>query len=316
MKKILLLLITVFMFGQHSLFAQDDLLKIASEGAVIPKEKVSATFKSTKIINAQTIETVHKRTLDFRVGHRFGNFGGASNGGYDGNFFGLYGILDVRIAFEYGITDRLMIGLSNNKVRKNVEGLIKYRLLEQRKDNKVPVAITVFANAAMATEKSNDFIVTDELTGEQTKKPLRRLSYVSQIIIARKFGSLFSCEVLPTYVHHNYVPDPNDENGFFSLGFAARLKITRSFALVGDYFYNFSKYRQDRNNYDFSSPDGKNFYNPLGLGIEIETGGHVFTIMATNASAIIENEFLTSTQDTWTRGGFKFSFNISRNFRL
>lgn len=298
-----------------SLFAQDDLLQIASQGTTNKKEKVTATFKSTKIINAQSNETVHKRTLDFRVGHRFGNIGAASGGGYDGNFFGLYQSADIRIAFEYGITNRITVGISNNKRNRNAEGLIKIRLLEQRKDNHVPVAVTLFANVGATTKKDDGTLSVTE-NGVKTNKPLRRLSYVTQLIIARKFGSVFSCEVLPTYVHRNYVPDAKDENGFFSLGFGGRLKITRSFALVGDYFYNFSKFRQDRNNYNFDDPAFQHFYNQLGLGIEVETGGHVFTIMATNASGIIENDFLTTTNDTWTRGGFKFSFNISRNFRL
>ena len=312
MKKYLQVFVIFTLLPVFKSDAQDDLLAIASEGAAVPKEKVSATFKTTRLINAQTIETVHKRTLDFRVGHRFGNFGGASGGGYESNLFGLYTIADVRIAFEYGISDRLTIGISNNKRNRNAEGLIKFRLLEQRKDNKVPIAITLFANAAMSTKKDDGTFSEINVDGTKTKKPLRRLSYVSQVIIARKFGSAFSCELLPTYVHRNYVPDADDENGFFSLGFGARVKITKSFALVGDYFYNFSQYREDARN-----ADGKRiFYQPLGLGVEVETGGHVFSVMATNAAGIIENESLPTTTDTWTKGGFKISFNISRNFRL
>ena len=310
MRKILLTGLILTGISICQVEAQEDLLKIASEGTVVPKEKVSATFKSTKIINAQTNETVHKRTLDFRVGHRFGNFGGASGGGYQGNLYGLYSIADVRIAFEYGITDRLTIGLSNNKKNRNAEGLVKFRLLEQRKDNKIPIAITLFGSIAVNTSKdAGDFSVVEN--GKKTNKPLRRASYVSQVILARKFGSAFSCELLPTYVHRNYVADARDENGTFSLGFGARLKITKSFALVGDYFYNFSKYQ------DEARFNGQRvFYQPLGLGIEIETGGHVFTIMAANSAGVIEKEFLTDTRDTWTKGGFKLSFNISRNFRL
>lgn len=312
MKKIVTLFFVLNLFAGTMARAQDDLLSIANEGAKIKREKVSATFKTTKLINAQTIETVHKRTLDFRVAHRFGNIGGASGGGYESNLFGLYQIADVRIAFEYGITDRLTLGISNNKRNRNFEGLVKFRLLEQRKDNRVPVAVTLFANVAMSTRKDDGTFSDVNIDGSKTNKPLRRLSYVSQVIIARKFGSVFSCEFLPTYVHRNYVPDVKDENDFFSLGFGARLKVTKSIALVGDYFYNFSKFREDARDSD----GNRIFYQPLGLGIEIETGGHVFTIMATNSSGIIENECLPTTVDTWTKGGFKFSFNISRNFRL
>jgi hypothetical protein len=313
MKRFLFSTFILTVFSCYFIQAQDDLLKIASEGTTNKKEKVTATFKSTKIINAQTNETVHKRTLDFRIAHRFGNFGAASGGGYQGNFFGLYNIADVRIAFEYGITDRLTVGVSNNKKNRNAEGLVKYRLVEQRKDDHMPVAITIFESMVVNTSKdiSGEFSVMDD-NGEKTNKPLRRFSYVSQLIIARKFSSSFSCELVPTYVHRNYVADSEDENGMFSIGVGARLKITRSFAIVGDYFYNISKFRDDAR----STEGDKIFYQPLGLGIEIETGGHVFTIMAANSTGIVEKEFITDTRDTWTKGGFKFSFNISRNFRL
>lgn len=307
MRKKIAAVLFISILAISCVYAQDDLLLIAGEGASIKKEKVTATFKSTKVINAQTNETVYKRTLDFRVGHRFGNFGGASGGGYENNLFGLYQIADVRIAFEYGITDRLTIGLSNNKKNRNFEGLVKFRLLEQRKDNSIPFAITLFGSASVSTKKNGDFSDI-----EREKKALRRVSYVSQVILARKFGQTFSCALLPTYVHRNYVEDFNDENGTFALGFAARIKITKSFALVGDYFYNFSKFHDEARNSD----GNRIFYQPLGLGLEVETGGHVFTIMATNSAGIIEKEFVTDTRDTWTKGGFKFSFNISRNFRL
>jgi len=312
MKKLSSGALTVLVLFPVLLSAQeDDLLKIASEGSEDKKEKVAATFKSTKIINAQTNETVHKRTLDFRVAHRFGNFGGASGGGYQSNMYGIYTIADVRIAFEYGITDRLTTGLSNNKKNRNLEGLLKYRLLQQRKDNSMPVAVTLFGSVVVNTMKDlGNFSVIED--GKRNKKPLRRASYVSQMIIARKFGPAFSCEILPTYIHRNFVEHHDDENGIFALGFGGRLKLTRSFAIVGDYFYTFSDFRDDAR----LSDGNRMFYQSLGLGIEIETGGHVFTIMAANSAGIVEKEFLTDTRDTWTRGGFKFSFNISRNFKL
>lgn len=279
--------------------AQEDLSKLALAQTDSARSKTIATFKSTRIINAQTNETVKKRTLDFRVAHRFGNVAKYTEGKSAAHsLYGLDASADIRIAFEYGITDRLMVGVSRSKVKENLEGLAKFRVLEQTDDNKIPLAVTVFANAAFTPAK-DDAKVYDKTT--------RRMAYAGQVILARKFSSRISFQLVPTIVHRNYVFDPEDENDFFSLGAGARIKITRRLALVADYFYNFSKYRTDRSD---------SYFNPLGAGIEIETGGHVFTIMFSNPAPIIETEFLPYTTDSWSEGGFKFSFNISRNFKL
>ncbi len=279
--------------------AQDDLLKLAQEESKPKKEKVSATFKTTKIINAQTNETVHKRTLDFRVAHRFGNIGKYTNGqSASHTLYGLDASTDIRIAFEYGITDALTVGLSRCKLNETYEGLAKMRVLQQTIDNKIPLAITLFANAAITAQKDNAKIYNTTT---------RRMSYAFQAIIARKFSSRISVALLPTLVHRNYVFDARDENDIFALGGAARIKITNGTCFVVDYFYDWSQYRTNRSD---------TYFDPLGAGIELETGGHVFTIMFTNSAGILENEFIPYTTDDWFEGGIKLSFNISRNFRI
>jgi hypothetical protein len=130
------------------------------------------------------------------------------------------------------------------------------------------------------------------------------MNYCGQVIIARKFSSRFSAELVPSIVHGNIV-EPNADNELFSLGGGARWKFTHSAAIVADYFYNF-----------WNANDKINHENPLGVGIEIETGGHVFTVMFTNAIGLLETDFLPNTVDSWSKGGFKFSFNISRIFKL
>ena len=97
-----------------NLFAQDDLLKQLEGQSKSAKEPVIATFKSSRIINLQTTETNKKRELDFRVSHLFGNIGEESGGGYH-NFYGFDQSNDIRIAFNYGLTDRLMIGVARAK---------------------------------------------------------------------------------------------------------------------------------------------------------------------------------------------------------
>lgn len=272
------------------------------------KQKVVATFKTTRIINMQSNETVHKRTLDFRVAHRFGAVGKKSEGNSH-NFYGFDNSTDIRIAFEYGISDALTIGLSRSKKEENLEGLIKYRLLQQTTDNKIPVAITLFGSLAYTPkhDPAGLFKKSDD-SNPALNQQLRRITYVTQAIIARKFSSSLSLVLVPTIVHRNFIVNPSDENTIFALGGAGRFKFTKSMAFIVDYVYNFSDFRKIDNN--------NSLYNPLGAGIEIETGGHVFSMMWTNAAGIIESEFIPNTIDTWTKAGFRFSFNISRNFRL
>ena len=203
---------------------------------------------------------------------------------------------DIRIAFEYGITDALTVGFSRSKLNENYEGLAKLRVLQQTMDGRIPVALTLFANAAITAQKDNAKIYD---------KTTRRLSYTFQAIIARKFSSSISVALLPTLVHRNFIFDKKDENDIFALGGAARIKITKGTCFVVDYFYDWSQFRT--NNSD-------SYFDPLGAGFELETGGHVFTIMFTNSAGIIENEFIPYTTDSWQEGGVKFSFNISRNF--
>ncbi len=275
-----------------NLFAQDDLLKQLQREDTSTVIKVIATFKGNKIVNAQTNETLQKKNLDFRVNHLFGNIGEESGGGVH-TLFGFDQSNDIRIAFHYGITDRLTAGVSRCKRNENLEALAKFKLMEQRTDKKIPFAITVFSNVTMTTKSA---ALVDNFE--------HRLTYCAQVIIARKFSSSFSLEVVPSYVHRNYVP-VEDKNDLYSIGAGARWKFTQHASVIADYFYSFR-----------TKGLMKEHFAPIGIGFEIETGGHVFSILFTNASGILENDFLPNTTDDWMKGGIKFSFIISRMFGL
>ena len=300
MKKLLILV--VLTATAIPVFSQDDLSAILD--TLVPREKMAATFKSTRIINLQTNETVHRRTLDFRVAHRFGAIG-AKSGGSIHNLYGFDNSADIRIAFEYGITDALMVGVSRTKHNEDYEGLVKYRLLQQTNDGHIPLAITLFGNMVYSGRVNPGYTYDDPSTSTEH---MRRLSYTLQAIIARKFSSRFSFELLPTMVHRNFVENVEDDNNIFALGAGGRIKVTRSMAIIADYIYNFSELRKPGNDYGY--------YNALGVGLEFETGGHVFSIMFTNAEYILEHEFVADTRSSWSNGGFRFSFNISRNFKV
>ena len=299
-KVFLLLLIT---FTSISLNAQDDLLNMLQEEASNDEEtkKVIATFKGIKLINANTIETTKKRTLDLRITHRFGNMEiGESVGNH--TLWGLDNATNIRFSLDYGLTDKLSVGIGRSKVAEHIDGNVKFRFLEQ-KTGGIPISAAYFANtaiSAIANAPEHDFV--------------NRLSFVHQLIVASKLNNAISLEILPTFIHRNFVDQTavhpengsTDENDLFALGFAGRFKVTKRMALVVDYFLPFSEYRDSQNG----------FYDALGVGLEIETGGHVFHINVTNSAGIIENDFIPSTTSAWDKGEYKFGFNISRVFSL
>jgi hypothetical protein len=297
-----------------STVAQDDMLSLLDS---IPTKKKSertiATFKGSKIIIVQTTETVKKGTMDFNITHNFGNIGVQSNGGVH-TLFGLDNIADVRIGFDFGITNDLTLGIGRSKQKELIDGLIKWRLLNQTTNNRIPISLAVYFDMAYNPQKASTFYSGVDMTSI-TEKGLHRFSSVSQLIIARKFNWRFSLELLPTYHHRNFVLGSiNPENGavetndLFSLGAGLRLKLTNRVAIIADYYYISSAFRENNT----ATP----FFPPLGLGFEIDTGGHIFHLTFTNCAGIIENNYIPNTTDDWLKGGFKFGFNISRVFNL
>ncbi|MBL4652252.1 MAG: hypothetical protein JKY53_05220 [Flavobacteriales bacterium] len=291
--------ILFIVFTQIS-FAQDDLMNMLEEETKeeLGNEKVQATFKTQKLISAQTTETVKAKTLDFRIAHRFGSIGL-----YD--IHGLHGFdfsNDIRMSFDYGITDNLQLGIARSKQNELIDGSIKYRLLTQTVNNKIPVSVAFLAQMAFTPQIDPDSLYL---------KNVHRLSYTYQLIIARKFGPKISVEILPTINHRNIIRkyvnnDAVEANTMLALGAGGRFKISPRTAILIDYFYIFSPYRQ--NNSGFS--------NPLGIGLEIETGGHVFHATLTNAAGIVESNFLPNTTESWKGLGIKLGFNISRVFNI
>ena len=317
--------VTVFIALMLPLFgaAQDDLMQMLEEAEPEEQEKVTATFKTTRVINAHTTETVKAKTIDVRISHRFGNIYSTRNDN-DGpdSFFGFDNVADVRLAVEYGITDELMIGIGRSQMNNLIDGLVKWRFYTQTTDNKRPFSLAFFGNIGLNPSKQFVFYsgVKETLYKElpennfepvygPTKQFFHRLSYTAQLIIARKFSPSFSFELLPTYIHRNFVRDPLDDNAMFALGAAARFKVSKRVAIIADYFYVFSPFR-------YNDLGANPFYNPISIGVEIETGGHVFHIDVSNSRGIIYNNLLVESPDSWEFAEIKLGFNISRVFNV
>ncbi|MGQ8337763.1 DUF5777 family beta-barrel protein [Sunxiuqinia sp. A32] len=316
MARIILICLTLILSSFISGFSQSDLSQLFNDSTFNRnKLPVINTFKSPRLINVRTNETVGKNDLVFLVMHRFGDFAG-DNGGTK-TFFGLDNSTDILIGFEYGISDQLTIGTGRTKGSPNgvntfqkelfyLDG--KLRIIDQTTDNSTPISLTFYGNSILsATEKS---ILTTSDAGFQ--KFGDRMNYTAQLIISKKFSNNLSLVLLPTYIRRNYVTYM-DANNLFALGVGGRLKLSKRMAIIVDYFHNF------RNNESidyFKIQQAFNFYNPLGIGVEIETGGHIFNLNFTNATAILENQFIPSTSSNWWDGGFRWGFSITRTFSL
>lgn len=296
--------------------AQEDLSKLFPDlNEKKQKTPVTATFKSPQIINGQSNETMHKHDLRFVVMHRFGDIAGTYGGMQ--TFYGLDNSSDILIGFDYGVTDRLSLGFgrakgSPNGVNTDQKQLFylnsKFRLIRQSTNDKIPFSLTLFGNCVTSGMTSLTTVNSDAAF----QKFSDRMSYIAQAIIARKFSDDLSVALLPTYVRRNYV-SYMDMNNMFALGVGGRMKLTYRMAFIFDYFRSF---RSPASKDYFLQQKGFRFYNPLGVGLEMETGGHVFNFIFTNSTAILENQFIPSTSSSWTNGGFRWGFSISRTFTL
>ncbi|MBL7851233.1 MAG: hypothetical protein JNN04_10060 [Cyclobacteriaceae bacterium] len=268
-----------------------DLLAELEKQAPSENEYVSASFKGTRLVNGQTIETKGKGELEFIFAHRFGPL---SSGAYE-----LYGLDQayVRLGLEYGITDRLGVGLGRNSEDKTMDAYLRYKLLRQQSGQGMPVSVTAFGIAGYK------FSPRDEDAGYDIQST-DRLSYVGQLLIARKFSPALTLQLMPSFVHKNAVDPAIEKNNSAALGFGGRLKVTRSVALTTEYYYR------------FDVPSGNPYHNPVGFGIDIETGGHVFQLVMTNSRGLTERAFLTETNGDFFAGDISFGFNVTRTFQL
>ncbi|MEY3982721.1 MAG: hypothetical protein RL160_278 [Bacteroidota bacterium] len=277
-----------FFFGALSLSAQDDLLSLLDSAEAPPLGvPVSASFKSSRIINNHSLEITDAGTMDIKIQHRFGTF---NSGAY--NFWGL-DAATIRIGAEIGTGHGTMIGFGRSSVGKTIDAYAKWKFMAQTTDNKKPISALVFIAAARRG---------DQFPG-LTVLPEERISYVGQMILGRKFSDAFSLQIMPTWVQHAR----SFEGGATTLtgiGFGFRQKISPRSSVNAEYVYFPAS----------QLPPGNS--NPLSIGLDIETGGHVFQIHITNSAGMTDKSFLTETSGSLFRGDVRPGFNITRVFNI
>ncbi|MEM9894965.1 MAG: DUF5777 family beta-barrel protein, partial [Bacteroidota bacterium] len=264
-------------------WSQDDLLALLEEEQAKVTDYALATFKGTRVINGHSVEVRSKHSLEMIIGHRFGRL----NDGVS-EFWGLDQAW-IRLGLEYGITDNLTVGIGRSSFDKVLDGFLKYRLLRQ--SSSFPFTITAFGSVARKTRE------------DLTLTSIDRMTYTSQLLIARKLTSSFSLQIMPTMIQRNFVEDPNDANLLLSTGVGGRLKLSQRMALVGEYYPQFTA-------------QSERISNVVAFGIDIETGGHVFQLHFTNAVQMNERGFIGETTGDFFNGDVHYGFNVTRVFDL
>ncbi|MBP7184248.1 MAG: hypothetical protein KBA06_01980 [Saprospiraceae bacterium] len=288
-----LLLLIIFCTAGFKLFSQDngdDLLSLLGDQKEV--NHITNAFKSSRVINSQSIEMLHAGALDFRILHRFGE---VSGGGYQ--FFGL-DEASMRLGFDYGITENITVGIGRSTAKKELDGFVKWRLLWQQNGKRnVPISLVWVSGMTVNGLKS-------PFTTDVDPTFTRRTAYYHQLVIGRKFSERFSLQLSPTLVHRNYVEKQLDPNNIYALGLGGRYKLGKRVAVLIDYSFPFNRFPQDI------------LANPLSLGFDIDTGGHVFQLHFSNAKGMNERAFITDTNGNWLNGEIRFGFNLSRIFQL
>lgn len=279
---LIFLILVIPGFGQ----SLEDLLDQEVDYSAEP-ELISATFKSTQLINSHTIKIVNPGELVFLISHRFGYL----NSGFS-DLFGLDNAT-VRFGFQYGIDDRLSIGIGRSTYKRNYDLFAKYAVLKQNTGN-IPLSLSLLGvgniSSARWPNDNRDYLFA------------HRMTYSAQLLLARKFSNAVSIQLMPTYIHRNLVETAQDPNDILALGAGGRVKLSNWVALTFEYYHSLTPGINETTT------------NPLSLGFDIETGGHVFQLFFTNTSAIYTSAYVAETTDRWTDGNIRFGFNISRTF--
>ncbi len=243
-------------------------------------------FEAMKIGNLQSTKVSEKGKVYMYVSHRFGSLKGGL-----GTFFGLDNA-STKIELVYGVSNNFQIGLSRESLRRTYAGTAKWRFMKQ--SDKMPLNLVGFATATINTQLDEErypgIVFAD------------RLSFAYQLLASRRLHDRVSLELAPTFIRQNTVLTSVESHNQFALGIGGRFRITKLMSITIDYAYNFHR------------PENSPYQDPLTIGLDIETGGHVFQLLFSNAQSSNEPGFMSLAEGDWSTGEIFFGFNIVRVF--
>jgi hypothetical protein len=276
-----------------SAWSQTDSLDFGNE----PEKKIiRSAFDGSTIINSQSTNVNDAGQLSVIIAHRFGTV--------KEGFYNFYGIDEaaMRLGFEYGVTNKVTLGIGRSTAGKNYDGYLKYRLITQTKgaaSGNIPITVTLFVSSAFSSQKLRVLNQNND-----RNYFIDNLVHTYQTIVSRQLSSRFSLQVSPTVIHKNLVETASQPHNIYALGSGLRMKVRGKLSINVDYSYVWKE--------DLSA--GVKLYNPIGIGMEVVTGGHVFKLHFTNSVGMIEKEYLTNTTDNFFKGQMRFGFTLLRSF--
>lgn len=281
--------------------AQDDLMKMLEDEAKKDNKKdfATATFKTTRLINGHSTENAAAGVLDFKISHRFGM---VNKGAYE-----LFGLdqASMRIGLEYGISDKLMVGVGRSTFQKQYDAFGKFKILRQATGGRwpSPISVSAVSTVMLKTLKWDDPKRRNYYTS--------RLSFAHQLLIARKFNEGLSLQIMPSFIHYNIAQAATDPNDIFAIGMGGRIKLNKRLSFNVEYYHVLPISLVEGEDYMLAGT-----HNSLAVGFDIETGGHVFQLHFTNSTGMTERSFITETTGDFFKGDIHFGFNVSRVFTI
>ena len=291
--KTILIILILSVIKMNTATAQD---AVPATPSIVKLKPVKNTFEGTYVIDNQTVAMPTKSTLEFSLQHRFG----VINNGYQ-DMWGLFAGANVRFGCYYVPIESLQVGIGLTEENLQWDGNIKYSLIKQSEKGGWPVSVSVYANMAVIT--TTDPFVSD----------LDRLSYFSQIMIARKITEDFSLQVSPSFTHYNNVEgyfnseggiSPKMNNDHFAIACLGRYKITEKFGVIANYDQPLTQHPSN---------------NPrpnISFGVEFATSGHVFQIFAGNYTSVLQQANNMYNQNDYSASQYVLGFNLTRKFHL
>ena len=277
---------STFLICTLIVFSQDELL---SEIDTVIEEPTyaSAVFKGLKVINFESTKLVAKKGFNFIVSHRFGT---VKNG-----FQNLFGLDEAvtHLNFVYGLSDNINISASRSSNQKIYEVATKFRLVNQQA-GKIPLTVVGYTSVL-----ANTSLDTNNLPKLEFK---HRLSYVAQLLVSRKMNNNLSLILSPTFFHDNYLTDDFQENSQYGVGFGGRYKLGKRWSLNTEYGMHLNR------------SENSLYKNPFSIGVDLETGGHVFQLLFTNSQSMNTNGVFGTSTGEWGESDVYFGFNLARSF--
>ena len=247
--------------------------------------KVENVFQGTRFIHSQSANLAEKGELLMLLQHRFGDI--------DGGLYQLFGLDQalMRIGFEYGLNDNLNIGIGRSTFMKTYDVSGKFQISQQNSD--FPLSLAISAESSIPTIR--------DYFPENKNNFSEKLSYNAAIHIAKTFKK-FGVQISPGFLKSGYLPVLNENKNIFILGLGSSFAISRKVSLNMEYLYN--SYKNTNNK------------NPLSIGVDIDTGGHLFQLVFGNTQAMFTQALHTQTTGNWEKGNLFFGFNLIREFNL